>query len=723
MKLLLTSMMAYLRPYWVSVAVVFLAIAVQMSFRMAMPFGYQLAIDRAIPDQDWRDLLRIIAVLAAWWLVQAGFSAAQDARAAKAGIAAINDLRARMFRGLMRLPIDSAARHRAGDLLSRFTVDLAALEHTAVHAIYVFFFSCFNVLASLALLCWFEWRLTLTVLAGLALSALIPKRLAAKAERKSYQRKNEEGGLSAFVQETLGALDIVHAFNLERAKTRELDHKLETFRTKAASAYFLSALVGRLGGQSASLLQVAILALGSYFVIVGAMTLGALVGFLALLQNMVGATSHLAGALPGLIQAAGAMRRVEEFLGEIEANAPEDPAKTLPRLRESLSFREVSFAYGDGDPAVERLNFEIGSGQKVAIVGPSGSGKSTLLKLLLRFYDPQQGVVLWNGADVRHFSRDSLREQISIVPQESTLFDRSLRENIHMGRLDASEDDIAAAAKSAELHDFIRQLPQGYDTPAGERGGRLSGGQRQRVAIARALLRDPALLVLDEATSALDPLTAKAVQNTLIKAAENRTLVSVTHRLNTATAMDRILVMQRGRVVQQGTHQSLLAQKGLYAELWRKQTGFTVSDDGFRAECAPHRLKLIPLFKDLDLPRLKRISESLVSEYFPRDRLVFEKGDYGDKFYIIVNGQVEIADIEGDPNPGEAKVLESGDFFGELALLDQAARNASARTLMPTLLLSLTQQEFQKLLKAIAGLRSAIEQVARERRGRPATSV
>ncbi len=719
MKPLFKSLAHYLRPYWVSVAFIFFAISAQMTFRLAMPFGFQLTFDHVIPRRDWSFFIQILSVLGAGWLIQAGLALVQDARAAKVGIAAVNNLRRDMFDHLQRLPIDTLARGRSGDLMSRFSVDLLAIESAATHSVYVFFFSCVNVLASLALLVYFEWRLALMALAGLLLGAMAPKRLSGRAERKSYERKSQEGGLSAFVQETLGTVDMIHAFNLWPSKQEEFDRKLKAFEAKARASYFLSVFVGRLGGQSAALLQVLILALGGFLVIEGSLTMGALVGFLALLQNMVAGASHLAGVLPDLIQASGAMRRVREFFREVETTGQEEAEGVLPRLAESLCFEDVGFGYGDGNLVLDRLRFSIQRGESVAVVGPSGSGKSTLLKLLLRFYEPREGAIRWDGADVRHFSKASLRKQMSIVPQDSVLFDASLRENIRMGRLDASDAEIISASKNAELHDYIRQLPQGYDTRVGERGSRLSGGQRQRVAIARALLRDPALLILDEATSALDPATERAVHETLMNVSRDRTLVSVTHRLNTVTKMDRILVMQQGRLVQQGPHDSLVNQDGAYADLWRKQTGFTISDDGFRAECAPHRLKLIPLFEKLESEELKHLSGLLVSEFFPQNRLVFMKGDPGDKFYMIVNGQVAITDIEMENGQTASAILESGDFFGEMALLDETVRNASANTLMPTLFLSLTQHEFQNLLTEVPRLRDSIEDVVRERRAYP----
>lgn len=709
-------MARYMRPYWLSVSFIFFAIAVQMGFKLALPFGFQLTFDRALPQRDLVFLLQVIGGLCLWWVIQAILAVAQDVRAAKTGIAVVNDLRMMMFRKFQNLPNDYFSNKTSGDTLARFSVDLAALEHAAIEAIYVFFFSCFNVLASLLLLFYIDWRLAALTLAGLVLSAIGPKRLSPRAEKKSLARKNQEGELNGFVQELLTTLEVIHAFNLWEFMKSKFGGQLKTFEDKAMQSHTVSAVMRRMGGQSAALLQVMILLVGGFLVIDGDLTMGILVGFLALLQNMVSGTSHLANVIPPIIQATGAMRRVEEFLSEPGEKPGEDRDRVLPRLKGNFAFDHVDFGYLKNECVLNRLSFSIEKGQSVAIVGPSGSGKSTLLKLLLRFYDPSGGRLLWDGHDVRDFSKASLRQQVSVVPQDSVLFDTSIRENIRMGWLEADEAQMMAAAKSAELHETIALLPEGYETRAGERGLHLSGGQRQRVAIARAILRDPALLVLDEATSALDPMTERLVNDTLMKISRGRTLVSVTHRLNTVVKMDRILVMQGGRVVQQGTHDELAGQEGLYAQLWRKQSGFTISDDGFRAECSPHRLKLIPLFERLELERLKHISELLVSQFFPKDHLVFEKGTPGDKFYIIVNGQVELSGLESGEAAFEQMVLDSGDFFGELALLDKVSRSATVKTIMPTLFLTLDQYEFSRLLKDNPNLQALIEEVAQARR-------
>ncbi len=713
---LLKDILRLLRPYWVAVSFVFFSLAVQMSFRLALPFSFQLIFDRAIPQQDTRFFLNLMASLVVWWIIQALFSMAQDIQASRVGITVINNLRIEMFRNIRFLPADHLSKIRSGDLLSRFSVDLMAIEKVVIHSIYVLAFSLINVLASLLLLFYIEWRLALLTLTGMIFSALAPKRLSKKAEKANYERKGQDGKVGTFIQETLGTLDVIHAFNLWRFQQQKFAARIETLSAEANRANTLSAVVHRLGSQSAYLLQVAIVGFGGYLVIQGGLTVGTLVAFLALLQNMVGGISHLSSALPDMFQGAGAMQRVREFLSMDGPASENETKKPLARLAQSLTFNEVSFQYEDGKTVLDKLSFQIKSGQSVAVVGSSGSGKSTLLKLILRFHDPDSGSIQWDGGDLLGFSKESLREQVSVVPQDSVLFSTSIRDNIRMGRLEANDEDIDAATKKAGIHDSIMAMPKGIDSLVGERGSQLSGGQRQRVAIARALLRNPSLLILDEATSALDPVTETAVNDTLRRVEKSRTLISITHRLHSVTHADSILVLNGGRLVQQGRHETLVNEDGLYADLWRKQAGFKVSCDGLRAECESDRLKLIPLFHELGEAPLSRIADQLVSEYYPKDRIVFMKGDYGDKFFIIVNGQVEVSDMSASKDSGEMMTLDSGDFFGELALLDRISRSASIKTLMPTLFLTLSKPHFEGFMEEFPQIRAAIESVAQNRR-------
>ncbi|NNE97879.1 MAG: ATP-binding cassette domain-containing protein, partial [Pyrinomonadaceae bacterium] len=377
----------------------------------------------------------------------------------------------------------------------------------------------------------------------------------------------------------------------------------------------------------------------------------------------------------------------------------------------SFRLEDVTFEYEEGRPCIHNVSLEIGAGQNVAFVGPSGSGKSTVLKFLLRFHDPQKGRVLMREHDVRDLSLASLHGHIGAVFQDPLLLAGSIRENIRMGKLDATDEEIEEAARDARIHEAIVEMPNGYDTPIGESGGRLSGGQRQRLAIARALVRKPSVFVFDEVTSALDPVSESAIQETIASLALGRTIISVTHRLAHVTDADMIFVFDQGRLVEQGTHDVLKEGGGVYAGMWRKQSGVEVAIEGTAARIEPGWLREIPLFREAPEKVLTRVADELVFERLDANRTVFEAGDEGDKFYILARGKVEVVTDQGE----RIAALSDGDFFGEIALINDDQRNATIRTLLPCSFLTLTKARFEKLLEQDEELRIAISQIVEER--------
>ena len=704
-----------LAPYRGACLAVVVALSVQTAFRVLVPVGYQKIFDGAIAEQDERLLFTILLWLMVGWVLHGLAGWVQDYQTAWVSSRAMNSLREQMFRQLQRLPESFYTRVDSGDLMSRFSNDLAVVEQALARGVTIALFSSLILSGSLVLLFVVEWRLATLTLLALFVALALPRVLGRRAHDRAYARKAAEAEVSAAVQESIGAHATVRAFDLRDHTLAHFRERLGDLADAVVSSIFSAALVGRVASQSVFFVQILIMGLGGWLAIEGALSVGALVGFVALLLNVSNACNHLAAVTPELLQASGGVRRVQEFLDE-ELAAPEAvDAKPLPRLSGDVTFGAVSFAYDEADPILDRLSFTVQAGESVALVGTSGSGKSTILNLLLRLYHPTGGAVRFDGVDVRQATESSLRDQIGVVLQETVLLKTSFAENIRLGKLDASDEEVVAAARLAKIHDVILAKPQGYDTPVGEAGRHLSVGQRQRIAIARAILRDPALLVLDEATSALDPTTEAAIHETLKEVAKGRTVISATHRLASVVDVDRILVLERGHIVEEGRHKELLARRGAYHRLWRKQSGFEVSSDGSRAQVSPDRLRQVPLLSGVDDETLVLVAQRFSSQLHPQNRFVFRQGDLGEAFYIVVKGHVEVL-VSADDREQRVATLDDGDFFGELALLDAKPRNASVRTLSPSLFLVLQREQFERLLDDQPGLRSAIEATAEARR-------
>ncbi len=706
----------YFRPYTIHTLVVLTALLLQAAFRVAVPIAYQQIFDRAILHRDMTVLLNLLSLLFAGWVIQAIASLVQDFFSAKSGNRAMGDLRLAMFDHLLRLPVGYYSRVDSGDLMSRFSNDLAVIENAFVRSIHTFLFSVLILLTSLTLLFVVEWRLALITLAALPLSLIGPRLLSSRAQWLSYQCKRVEALVATSIQEAIGSHAVIRTFGLQASRLKGFRDQLTELAGIATTARFTASVASRSASQSVYFVQVLTMGVGAYLAIHGILTVGSLVAFVALLLNVANAANHVSAVMPDLLQASGGMQRVLDFLSE-EPTVREIPgSQPLPRLSRQVCFEDVSFGYRQSSPALLNVSFTVNAGESVAVVGPSGSGKSTILNLILRLYDPDRGRVTLDGLDLRYSSESSLRAQTGVVLQDSVLFNTTLLENIRIGQPDATEAEVRRAARKAEIHDMIMLLPKRYLTKVGEGGSHLSGGERQRIAIARAILRNPALLILDEPTSALDPATAAAVNETLQRIGRGCTVFSTTHRLGSITHMSRILVVERGRMVEQGQHHGLLDRQGVYYQLWQKQSGFTVSEDGRTAQCSPERLQAIPLLAGLDRQRLQTIADLLVSESYPEDRIVYSKGEPGDRFYLIVRGEIEQILAPDGSRGGGVRKLSDGDYFGAQALLDAMPRQTTIQTAAPSLLLSLRRRQFEQLLEGEPGLRAAIERESKNRR-------
>ncbi|UTA52622.1 ATP-binding cassette domain-containing protein [Lysobacter soli] len=550
------------------------ALAASSAATLSLPVAVRTMIDQGFAQGGGAAIDRAFLLLFAVAVALALATAARFFFVSLLGERVVADLRERLYAHLIALDAGFHDRNRSGELVSRLTADAELLRSVVGSSMSVALRSTVTVVGSLAMLFVTAPRLAAFALVGIPLAVLpivIGGRRLKKMSRVSQDRVADANTLA---NETLGAIRTVQAHAREPYERDRfgaaLKEAVSTARRRIQAQSWVTAIAIVLIFGAITL----VLWSGAHDVVANRMSAGTLGQFMLYAMIGGGSVGALAEVWNELQRAAGGMGRISELLVETAAvQSPANPV-TLPKpVRGELTFDRVSFHYPlrPDAPALEEFDLRVRPGETVALVGPSGAGKSTVFSMLLRFHDPQSGSVRVDGSDVRQLDLAELREAIALVPQQPTIFAASARDNIRYGRLEASDADIEHAVRAAHASDFIAALPQRLDTELGERGARLSGGQQQRIAIARALLKDAPILLLDEATSALDAQSERAVQQALETLMEGRTTLVIAHRLATVLKADRIVVMDRGRIIAEGTHEQLLAQGGLYAELAKLQ--------------------------------------------------------------------------------------------------------------------------------------------------------
>lgn len=577
----------YRKPVFVATAMMWIG----SGAGLLVPWLAGRVVDVALIEQSVSQLRRVVGGLLLLFVFLGAMGAVESYLLSSAGARLMRGLRQRVFDHLLGLSPSFYADRRVGELLSRLASDLTALRTALTQQIPSGAQAGVRFVATLALLLWLQTRLTVVALLVVPPVVIVARLLGRRLEKLSTAETDAAAAASAFAEESLAGVRTVQSFGFEdRARRRylgELDGLLDRqLRSAKLSAIFSGSMV--FAGFSAFAL---VLGYGGQLMIAGELTAGELTAFLLYTFGIATSVGQLGGLYAAYRQVRGASRRVFDLLDEESAVAESaDPRPLDSAVRPDLRMTDVSFTYpGQESPALDVLNLEVRPGEVLGLVGPSGGGKSTVFALLQRFYDPQTGTVRLGGADVKDIALDDLRSRIALVPQDIFLFSGSVEFNLRLARADASREEVEAAARAAGAHEFIERLPDGYDTQVGERGIKLSAGQRQRLAIARAFLADRPVLLLDEATSSLDPDSEAHVQSALQRLVQGRATVVIAHRLATAKRADRLLVLEDGRVVAQGTHDELLDSSELYRRYWTLQSldGGGAADGGPPATAPP----------------------------------------------------------------------------------------------------------------------------------------
>ncbi len=481
------------------------------------------------------------------------------------------DIRDEAFRHVQKLPLSYLDSHPQGDMVSRVISDVDTFADGLLMGFTQLFTGVLTILGTMVLMFVIRWEIALVVVCVTPLSLLVANFIAKRTYSMFKLQTETKGVQTAMIDETIGQLKVVKAFGHEQQSLAQFDEINEKLEKCSLRAIFFSSLVNPSTRFVNSVVYAGVGLTGALMALTGGLSVGSLSTFLSYANQYTKPFNEISGVVTELQNALACAGRVFELIeAPEESDNPRLPEKP-ERVEGAMSIRDVSFSYSEDKPLIEHFNLEVEPGQRIAIVGPTGCGKTTFINLLMRFYDPQKGQICLDGVNTRDMDRWDLRSSIGMVLQDTWLKAGTIRENIAMGKPNASEDEIISAAKRAHAHSFIRRLPQGYDTVITESGGQLSQGQKQLLCIARVMLCLPPMLILDEATSSIDTRTESKIQNAFNTMMEGRTSFIVAHRLSTIREADVILVMRDGKIVEQGSHAELLEKGGFYAELYKSQ--------------------------------------------------------------------------------------------------------------------------------------------------------
>lgn len=563
--------LSYIKPYMHRLIFAMFCTIMAAAGNLYIPWIIKDMIDEVLADKNGTMLNWIAAIIIAIFVVRGLFWYGQNYLMSYVGQSVIIDIRAAVFKKLQRLSVSFYDKNKTGTIMSYVTNDVNALQSAMVENTIEMITEGFILIGSVVAMIYLDWRLTLFTVCTFPVVLWFMEFFGKKIRKTGGRIQECTADITSVLQESVASARVIKSFVREDYEVDRFDvENRANFRANMKNAQLMATLTPVVE-LVAAIGVTMIIWYGGNNVINGTITAGSLVAFLTYAVNISNPIKRLTRVIGNIQKALAAAQRVFMIIDMPEEIAESRDAKQLPEVSGKVEFQNVSFAYDDKGNVITDLSFSVKPGEVIAIVGPSGAGKSTIANLLPRFYDVNKGDIKIDGHSVREVTLDSLREQVGIVPQETMLFNGSVYNNILYGRLDATKEEIEAAAKAANAHDFIMQLTDGYETKLGDRGVNLSGGQRQRIAIARAILKNPRILILDEATSALDTESERVVQEALDRLMVGRTSFVIAHRLSTVKNADKILVLEKGNLVESGTHDELLALDGLYAHLYKIQ--------------------------------------------------------------------------------------------------------------------------------------------------------
>jgi len=568
------TLIQWIRPHLKPIILGFACVVAVVLIDLSLPlvFGGYL-VDGVLLTRENYALLKWIALGGVvLFFIKGLFVYGQVYLMAYAGQRVVYDLRAKLYRQLLAMPLGQHARHKSGALVSRMTSDIGVIQHAVTAGLTDVALHSLTLVLIIVMLFVLNWRLALVSMAVVPLTAAAIRGYGGKIRHYTGRLQERIAGMSATLQESLEGIRIVKAYRMEQEREERLQHDNElSFGASMKSVQAMATVTPVVELVLVTGMMVVVWA-GGRAVLGGEMTPGELVAFLAYLAMVTRPMSFLTRSFSLMQQAVSAAGRLQELL-QAPVEREGDGGERLERVEGRVTFERVTFSYVPGKPVLRGVSLDIAPGETIALVGASGAGKSTLVNLLPRFYSPDSGRILIDGVDIARLDLGFLRRLIGLVPQDTLLFGMSIADNIAAGRDWITRDKIREAAELANAHEFISRLPNGYDTIIGERGATLSGGQRQRIAIARAVAGDPRILILDEATSALDPESEELVRDALMRAQAHRTTIIIAHRLSTVLGADRIVVLDKGTVAEIGTHAELMERGRIYPRLYRKQFG------------------------------------------------------------------------------------------------------------------------------------------------------